>query len=128
MILLDTCALLWLDTDRASFTKRAMDCLNAHFDAMAVSPVSFHEVGIKSEKKRIQLPMSLSKWSEALCAKYELTVLPVTRDTAVTAATLPPVHSDPFDRIIIATARLNKLSVVTADAKFTEYPGLKVIW
>jgi PIN domain nuclease of toxin-antitoxin system len=85
-------------------------------------------VGIKQSKKRLRLPMSLSKWAEAMIAKYGLTVLPVTTDVAVTAATLPMIHTDPFDRLIIATAQVNKTDIITRDAKFAEYPNLRVIW
>jgi PIN domain nuclease of toxin-antitoxin system len=128
MTLLDTCALLWLASDRAAFSSKAMAHLNNHFDALAISPISFHEVGIKQLKKRLRLSMSLSKWTESMIAAYALTVLPVTTNIAVAAATLPAVHSDPFDRIIIATAQVNKIPVITADDKFRQYPNLKVIW
>jgi PIN domain nuclease of toxin-antitoxin system len=128
MILLDTCALLWLAADRAAFSSKAMAHLNNHFGALAISPISFHEVGIKPSQKRLRLSMSLSNWSASMVAKYALTVLPVTTDIAVTAATLPPIHSDPFDRIIIATAQVNKMVIITADEKFFEYPNVKVIW
>jgi PIN domain nuclease of toxin-antitoxin system len=128
VILLDTCALLWLESDRKAFSARAMEHLRSNYDALAISPISFHEVGIKQSKKRLSLPMPLAKWSAAMIEKYGLSVLPVTTDVAVTAAILPRIHNDPFDHLIIATARVNKLGIVTADTRFTDYPKVKVIW
>ena len=95
---------------------------------LAISPISFHEVGIKQAKKGLRLPLSLDKWSDAIIEKYGLTVLSVTRDIAVLAATLPRIHTDPFDRLIIATAKVNRMGVVTADKTFTAYPDLNVVW
>ncbi len=86
------------------------------------------EIGIKAGKGRIVLPMSLEKWTDKICDKYSLTVLPITRNIAVKASTLPEIHRDPFDRIIIATAALNRLKIVTADKVFAEYGEIKVIW
>ena len=62
------------------------------------------------------------------CSKYTLTILPITKTVAVRAAGLPEIHRDPFDRLIIATAELNRLKVVTADNVFNEYKSIKVIW
>ena len=42
--------------------------------------------------------------------------------------TLPPIHKDPCDRIVIATAMLKKLGIVTSDKIFREYKNIKVIW
>ena len=128
MILLDTCSLLWLDSNREAFSPETLDLLNRYSDAMAVSPVSFMEIGIKAKKGRLELPVVLDKWSDEICSQYSLTVLPVTRAIAVYAAGLPEIHRDPFDRIIIATAALNNMKVLTADKTFTEYKCIKVIW
>ncbi len=128
MILLDTCALLWLDSDRDLLSTESLKHLEHYANAIAVSPISFMEIGIKAGKGRIVLPMSLEKWTDKICDKYSLTVLPITRNIAVKASTLPEIHRDPFDRIIIATAALNRLKIVTADKVFAEYGEIKVIW
>jgi PIN domain nuclease of toxin-antitoxin system len=56
---------------------------------------------------------------------YSLKEIPVSASIAMDAANLPKMHND---RIIIATAIANKVSVVTADAKFKECPELKIVW
>ena len=57
---------------------------------------------------------------------HGLTILPVDLDVSIGAARLPPIHDDPFDRFIIATARINNIPVVTADENFEKY-GLTVL-
>jgi PIN domain nuclease of toxin-antitoxin system len=53
--------------------------------------------------------------------------LPIGFDTAISAATLPLVHRDPFDRIIIAEALKENMSVLTKDSTFAEY-GARTLW
>ncbi len=83
MILLDTCALLWLDSDRKMFSTDTLDLLNRYSDALAVSPVSFMEIGIKAKKGQLELPLSFVQWCDEICDQYSLTVLPVTKTIAI---------------------------------------------
>lgn len=128
MILLDTCALIWLNDDRDQFSKTTMAILERNQDALAVSPISFFEIGIKAKKKKLKIPISLKDWSEKMCERYDLTCIPVSHDISVKASELPDIYKDPFDRLIIATAVVNKLRVVTADITFPLYKAIKVIW
>jgi PIN domain nuclease of toxin-antitoxin system len=57
-----------------------------------------------------------------------LTVIPISKGITVEAALLPEIHKDPFDRLIIATAVINKMDIVTADQIFQEYKRINVIW
>ncbi len=128
MILLDTCALLWLDSNRNIFSSEAMVALDRYSDALAISPVSFMEIGIKTKKGKLELSKPLVKWIDEICTKYSLTILPVTKAVAIQATQLPEIHRDPFDKIIIATAVVNRLKVLSADKTFKEYNAIKVIW
>jgi PIN domain nuclease of toxin-antitoxin system len=56
-----------------------------------------------------------------------ITLLEITLDHAATAAMLPPVHRDPFDRILIAQAITERLTIVTGDPAFRRYEGLRVL-
>jgi hypothetical protein len=62
------------------------------------------------------------------CGDHGLQELPITGAIAATAVTLPPIHRDPADRFIIATALRHGLAVVTAAATIGKYPGIRVIW
>jgi PIN domain nuclease of toxin-antitoxin system len=128
MILLDTCALIWLNDDRTKFSRYIMEKLERNADALAVSPISFMEIGIKERRKGFHLPCPLETWSDKICELYSLTVIPVSKKIAIEAAVLPEIHKDPFDRIIIATAVINKMDIITADKVFQEYRNVNVIW
>ena len=128
MILLDTCALIWLNDDRSVFSRSTMGILERNADALAVSPISFMEIGIKARRKGFHIPCSLESWSDNICKLYSLTVIPISKKIAIEAASLPEIHRDPFDRIIIATGIINRIDIVTADKVFHEYDSIKVIW
>jgi len=128
MILLDTCALLWLDTDRSAFTLRAMRALDKHADALAISSISIFEIGIKVQRKKLQLPLSTAKWISEMTQFYQLIDLSLTAEIAAVAAELPDIHRDPFDRLIIATAKVRNITVVTADKIFPQYSDISVVW
>ncbi len=57
-----------------------------------------------------------------------MTLLPLELGPAATAGTLPWIHSDPFDRILVATARLHSLPIITADETIAKYPGIRTLW
>ena len=128
MILLDTCALIWLNDDRNKFSKKVLSLITENIDSLFVSSISFMEIGIKSRKKKLHIPGSLEEWSRNIIETYSLNVIPVSRDIAVKAPMLPEVHKDPFDRIIIATAVVNKMRIITADKMFANYSQIKVVW
>ena len=128
MTLLDTCALIWLNSSRRDFSQAAAKWLDRHATSLCLSPVSLMEIGMKSRKGMLELPCSLEAWYASMVELYSLRELPLSASIAMAAADLPELHKDPFDRIIIATALSHHIPVVTADARFREYPRLEVVW
>ena len=128
MILLDTCALIWLNDDRSKFSKKVLSLITENIDSLFVSSLSFMEIGIKSQKDKLHIPGSLEEWSSNIVETYSLNIIPVSKDIAVKAPMLPDIHKDPFDRIIIATAVVNKMRIITADKMFANYTQIKVVW
>lgn len=124
-MLLDTCALLWL----ASGGKRLSRAVRTRIDlepVVYVSSITGFEIGIKASSGKLHLPATPSDWFKAILDHHNLTVIPLDMDACLMAAALPLIHRDPCDRFIIATAKLNKLPVVTADKHFEQY-GIEVI-
>lgn len=72
---------------------------------------------------RLLLDVYVAKWTAA----YQLSPLPVQFGHAHPVANLPPHHKDPFDRLLIAQAMLEGMSVVTSDGKFAPY-GVPTVW
>ena len=120
LILLDTCALLWL----AEGSPRISDEVLSRIDAepiVSVSAVSALEIGFKTRSGKLRLPMPAIEWWRSVCEHHSLNVVFVDPETYVRSTELPPVHKDPVDRIIVATAERTDATVVTADSHFAAY-------
>jgi PIN domain nuclease of toxin-antitoxin system len=124
-VLLDTCALLALA--RGELPRGASTALRGAADAL-VSAVSPWEIAIKVASGRLRLREPVEQWFHGLAERHELRELALDASTACAAAALPPVHRDPFDRVLVALARARELTVLTSDANIAKYPGTKTIW
>jgi PIN domain nuclease of toxin-antitoxin system len=124
-VILDTCALLWLASGDKKLSRATLKEINTA-PAVYVSAISGFEISLKTSGSRLKLSHPVETWFEQVTEHHGLTVLPLGLDVCITAAKLPPIHDDPFDRFIIATAMLNDLVVVTADGRFEEY-GVTVL-
>jgi PIN domain nuclease of toxin-antitoxin system len=121
-MLIDTHALLWFV---AGDSKRVGKGLRARIEAeaMMVSTASLWEIAIKVGLGKLKAPEDLPARVEQL--GFDL--LPVTADHAWRVRHLPSHHRDPFDRLLIAQAQVERLSIVTADPSFDAY-DVTVVW
>lgn len=120
-LLLDTHIVLWqLSGERALSDVVAAAVLDA--DDLLFSSVSFAEIGIKAAARKLVVPAALSQQVEAA----GLRVLSLTAAHGLAVADLPVHHRDPFDRLLVAQALTEGLTVVTADRRFAAY-GVQVI-
>ena len=124
-MILDTCALLWLASGDKKLSRPTLKAID-DAPAVYVSAISGFEIGLKTSKGKLELSHPVQEWFALVIEHHGLTLLPLGLDVCLAAAKLPPVHDDPFDRFIIATAKLNELPVVTTDHRFEEY-GLTVL-
>ena len=124
-MILDTCALLWLAGGNKKLSRSALKEIN-EAPAVYVSAISGFEISLKAGAGKLELSHPVEDWFEQITEHHGLTVLPLGLGVCIAAAKLPPIHDDPFDRFIIATAKLNDLTVVTADERFGEY-GVTVL-
>lgn len=128
MILLDTCGLLALQGGGKVLSKAARARLEAPGSTVYVSAITAYEIGQKYAAGRLKLKRSPADWFPAMLAHHQLTELPVTSAICAAATSLPPLHKDPFDRIIIATALPQKLDILTSDKIIPAYPGVTTLW
>ena len=112
-MILDTCALLWLASGSKKLSRSALKEIN-EAAAVYVSAISSFEIALKSARGKLKLPGPPEAWFEQVARHHGLAVLPLDFKICIAAAQLPPIHDDPCDRFIIATAKLNKLPVITA--------------
>lgn len=92
-----------------------------------LSVLAAAELSIKVGKGRIKLTQPVQRWVEDAVRLHHLTLLPVELGPAA-AGLLPWIHSDPFDRLLIATARHHSLEIITSDETIPKYPGVKTVW
>ena len=128
MILLDTCTLLWLAAEPASLSQRAREVLASHHGRLFVSAISAFEVSIKHHKGRLTLPSEPAEWFTRALEFHGLLEIPVNGRIAALSTSLPPLHTDPCDRLIVATAAIHGLTVLTPDPLIRGYPQLSSSW
>ena len=94
---------------------------------LLLSAASGWEIALLWHLKRVVLPDQPQRFIPEALQKLSVIPLPIGFDTAISAATLPLVHRDPFDRIIIAEALKENVSVLTKDRTFADY-GTRILW
>lgn len=124
-VLLDTCALLALA--RGDLPKDAAKALRSADEAI-VSVVSPWEVAIEAAGGKLRLGEPPVQWFLGLVERYELREVPLDARVACAAAALPPIHRDPFDRVLVALAQAHALTILTSDQDISQYPGVKTLW
>jgi PIN domain nuclease of toxin-antitoxin system len=128
MYLLDTCALLWLGSDHAQLSAKAKTVLLSSDSILNFSAISALEIERLRQTKRISMKLTADDWLARLTDRYSLQELPVDSRIAALAMRLPPIHKDPCDRLIIATAAVHRLRIVTRDETIPQYPDTAVLW
>jgi len=116
-LLLDTHALLWWLEGGERLSWRARQVIAAVSTEVNVSPASVWEASIKHAKGQLQIPPDLTSWVR----KEQFIELPMLLEHGELAGALPPHHGDPFDRILIAQAQVEGLTIVTRDRAFEAY-------
>jgi len=131
MIVLDTHAWIWFTSKPENLSKKAKKAVEAAVKEknMLVSSISAWEVALLVKKERLKLSIDVTDW----IAKSEnlpfIQFIPVSNSIAVKSVNLPqPLHSDPADRIIIATALSTGAPIVTKDKKISDYSYVQTIW
>jgi PIN domain nuclease of toxin-antitoxin system len=127
-LLLDTCTLLWMTFDPSRLSPAAAAALNHPASRPHVSALAAWEIGIKLVKDKLGLPQPVSQWFPGVVARYRLVALPISSHAAAASTELPPIHADPFDRVLIATALEHGLRIVTSDQIIPTYPGIRTLW
>jgi PIN domain nuclease of toxin-antitoxin system len=95
--------------------------------AVLVSSASGWEIGIKHRLGRLPEATEVVHNLPSLLRRSRMQVLPIALEHALAAGLLPGPHRDPFDRMLIAQARLERLPIVTSDQVFARY-GVNVVW
>ncbi|RZS37143.1 PIN domain nuclease of toxin-antitoxin system [Herbihabitans rhizosphaerae] len=126
-LLLDTQAFLWMQVSPERLGPKAIRLVQDPANELLLSSASSWEIAIKYAIDKLPLPEPPSKYVPDRMASSGVTALPIAHSHALHVADLPQHHRDPFDRLIIAQARMDRLTVLTADRTFDKY-DVKVRW
>lgn len=119
-LLLDTHTFLWFINDSLQLSADAKNLLESEVDLL-LSIASLWEIAIKTSLGKLTLPDTYDKFIPQQLTLNEIEVLPISVAHLALIATLPFHHRDPFDRLLIAQAILEQISIVSVDVVFDSY-------
>lgn len=128
MILLDTCVLLWLASDQKKLSVNAKKAIEQHAESLFVSAITAFEIALKVRNNKLKLQLPAMDWFSEALDFHGIHELPVTSSIAISSVQLPSLHNDPCDRMIIATAQMNAMKILTPDDLISQYKHTEVIW
>lgn len=125
--LLDTHALLWWLFDDPQLSTKAREVIAEPQNAVLVSAASAWEISTKHRLGKLPEAGDIVPQLSRYIRRARFTELDITIEHALVAGHLPGPHRDPFDRMLIAQARLLQMPVLTTDPVFRDY-GITVVW
>jgi PIN domain nuclease of toxin-antitoxin system len=120
-LLIDTQSWLWWFAAPDRLKQSTIDTIANADNELWFSVASVWEMGIKAAMAKLPLPKPTDEYIRDTVRELGANLLDINATHALTAATLPPHHRDPFDRMLIAQARIEKMTIVTADRVFERY-------
>jgi PIN domain nuclease of toxin-antitoxin system len=126
-LLLDTHTFLWLDHASTNLPQKVKDLCRDPSNELLLSLASVWEMQIKVQLGKLKIQTSLEKMVAEQQSQNGLILLPITPAHIFELRHLPPHHRDPFDRLLIAQARLEGASLLSKDDIFVNYP-VTLLW
>jgi PIN domain nuclease of toxin-antitoxin system len=125
--LLDTHSFLWFINGDGQLSLKAKDSIADPNSIKYISIASLWEIAIKVNLGKLSLDMAYQDLRHHIIVNgFE--ILPITFEHTIELSSLELLHRDPFDRIIIAQALREKLTVISKDGNFIKYSELKLLW
>jgi PIN domain nuclease of toxin-antitoxin system len=125
VIVLDTHIWFWLATQEWKKFPAAWRDEIETTEQVGISPISCYEIVLAQERGRLELPCAAEDWFRDALEPMNIVLLPLNAAVACTAVNLSPVHKDPFDRLIIATALVYDGRLASVDGLFPLYPEVR---
>lgn len=125
--LIDTHVFLWAAAAPGRLSPRARSILERPGPGLLVSPITAYEIGQKVARGRLDIPEPADTYTLSRIAMLGLEELPVSVEHALAAALLPPIHADPWDRLLIAQAQAESIPILSADRLLQRYE-VEILW
>lgn len=126
-LLLDTATYIWLVMDGSQLSRNARLLLADPSNQLYLSTASAWEIVIKHAKGHIELGMPIEAFLTHQRHIHWVESLPITEDAVLALRHLPDMHQDPFDRLLIAQAVAEDMTIITSDRLISRYP-VAVVW
>lgn len=126
-LLFDTHAFLWWDMEPTKLSTKVLEACQDDRNTLLLSVASLWEIQIKQGIGKLSLPDTLKNVVEKQQQDNEVVLLPITFDDILALETLPAHHKDPFDRLIIAQAKVQGAPLITVDPQIRLY-DIDIYW
>ena len=126
-LLLDTCTFLWIVGGAPELSSRARELVQDPDNDVYLSVVSAWEIALKHAIGRLPLPDSPERFVPAERRRHGIDSLDLDEETALHLGRLPPLHRDPFDRMLVCHAIVQGLVILGPDQLITQYP-VRTAW
>jgi PIN domain nuclease of toxin-antitoxin system len=126
-VLLDTCTFLWLITDDAALSNSAREIFVDRENEVYLSAVSAWEMGVKWSLGRLPFPQPLERFIPFQRDRHGISSLPLEEGPTLYLHKLPPLHRDPFDRMLVCQALHHEMTILTPDFLITQY-AVRTAW
>jgi len=120
-LLLDTHTFLWMNSEHERLSESLRALLVDAEQAIVFSVVLAWEMGIKVARNKLTLPDPIDEYVTRCVHRSRMSILPIDLAHVLEAVSLPPHHGDPFDRMLVAQARIENLTLVTGDPLIAQY-------
>ena len=130
MLLFDTHAWWWVINEPERLSQNVNKLISeTPTDERSIASISIWEFAMMVTRGRIRLRVSPEEWMEHAINRTGIAVLHLSPKIALESCNLPgKFHKDPADRIIVATARIHKLKLITKDQNIIDYPNVETVW
>ncbi|HTD24443.1 MAG TPA: type II toxin-antitoxin system VapC family toxin [Terriglobales bacterium] len=125
--LLDTVIFLWSIGAKEKLNQRAQELLVDPNQEIYLSAVSSWEISLKIALGKLSLPGPAKQYIPERLQSWGIQPLSITHSHALAVGDLPPHHRDPFDRMLIAQARVEKMVLLTSDHQLSKY-DVEIVW
>ena len=126
-LLLDTHIWIWSVGDRARLRPRVLKALESSANELWLSPISVWELTILVEKGRVVLSLGVEEWIGETLKAGPFKEAPLTMEVALATRGVGLSHRDPADTLLVATAKVFGLTLVTSDVRLIEVKGLSIL-
>lgn len=126
-LLLDTAVLIWISDDVTKLSPAADRAYRDLGNELCISVASIWEIFVKHRRGKLPLRGTVGEILAPLGARVDVTILSLNESAVMRLPTLPDVHRDPFDRMLVCQALDEGLTIVTPDRAIASYP-VDVLW